>query len=169
MTISTTIQLPAMGGVINASNSTIAVVGSSFQGNSTTVAAGGNGGAIWSGVSDTLLLATDSFSGNTADASGGAIYNVGDMKVDLSLLGIYGLPAAAFSTFSGNKASDASNGGGAIYNGGTMSLFAIDFSGNGAVNNGGAIYASSSSTQNDIFDSAIVGNGAGDQGGGLFL
>jgi hypothetical protein len=96
---------------------------------------------------------------------GGGIYNSG------------GTLTIAGTTFSGNKASDATSsfsGGGAIYNSsGTLNITNSTLSGNTAVQKGGAIWwigtgsITNSTITNNTADSDS-NNGVNDNGGGIF-
>ena len=102
-----------------------------------------NGGAIYNHKGGTVKLngqdqvgnmyITDStFTGNTATANGGAIYNEGTLTV------------TGESAFTNN--STTTSGGGAIYNSGALTLTGTEsnkvaFTGNHTTKNGGAIFA----------------------------
>jgi predicted outer membrane repeat protein len=89
----------------------------------------GNAGAIYNDTAGILTVSDCTFSGNSSDNWGGALYNGGTLTV-------------ADSTFSKNGTVDGQ--GGAIYSDrGTLTVSDCNFLGNGTYEWGGAIYASS--------------------------
>ena len=109
-------------------------------------------GAIYNGSAGNLSMTGGSFSENSAQYWGGAIYNDG----------IANLTGTTFS-----KNSVANGGGGAIYNGstGTLSITNGSFSENIATDWGGAIYNDGTATIND---STFTGNSATTSGGAIY-
>ncbi|HKX12766.1 MAG TPA: choice-of-anchor Q domain-containing protein, partial [bacterium] len=166
------------GGAIY-SNGSLFISNSTFSGNGTNAGQGGKGGAIYlnAGVAQVL---NSTFSQNSADGDGGAIYNVSfnDLIVHNSVfdgnrnLSGVGIGGAIFnerealvlsdSDFTGNTA------GGAIFNEGLMVADRCYFSGNSSANfDGGAI-------QNEhimiLRNSVVIGNSVSPgQGGGVYV
>jgi len=114
---------------------------------------GGGGGAIL--IAEQLSIDSCVFTNNSAQQSGGAIYNVQGT-----------IEAITNSTFSGNTAD--SNDGGAIYNfqGTIEAITNSTFSGNSAAQNGGAIY-NFQGTIEAITNSTFSGNSAAQNGGAI--
>jgi hypothetical protein len=114
--------------------------------------------------SGTLSITNSSITNNEVTGKGGGgIYNGGTLTI-------------AGTTFSGNKASDATSsfsGGGAIYSSGTLNITNSTLSGNTAVQKGGAIWwigtgsITNSTITNNTADSDS-NNGVNDNGGGIF-
>lgn len=96
--------------------STVSVSGSSFTGNSTIGTAGGNtddGGAIQAQADGVITITRNTFTGNTAANSGGAIsFNDGDPGAPVGSL------IATFNRIVGNTAT--AGGGGVSQGGGTV-------------------------------------------------
>ncbi len=92
------------------------------------------GGAIYA-FNVVLNIINSSFTGNTARVNGGAIAFGGDESVTMNVTG---------STFTGNTVAN----GGAIYNGGNLTVNGSTFTSNSA-NMGGAIYSPGTLTVND--------------------
>jgi predicted outer membrane repeat protein len=170
------------------SEGTLTVSGSTFSGNSSK----GTGGGIASknGKTD---ISSSTFSGNTASGSGGGIYNqrgsffggsAGNMTIrgstftgnsagdggGISSSATYGNTAAIdSSTFSGNTAASS---GGAIGNGGTLTINNSTIFGNSTTNtpgffssaSGGGIYNNGTL---DVSNSTLSGNSTKGGGGGL--
>jgi len=112
-----------------------------------------------------MYIADSTFSGNTATANGGAIYNEGI----LSLVG---------GEFTGNQSNGGNGnhtGGGAIYNKGSLTLNDVEFTSNKSVNGwgGGALRISTTgATETNITDSVFTSNtalGNGQDGGAISL
>jgi hypothetical protein len=158
------------GGAINA-QSTVTVVGSTFQNNHAIAGqfSDGEGGAIFSGGAVTVTGST--FSGNEADDEGGAI--------NTTLAGV----TVTGSTFNGNSAHGAGGGGGAIYAGdaaqpvrvtsstlsgnvadGSLIPLSADAHAAAASGSGGAIFTDGTVT---VTNSTISGNNASSLGGGV--
>jgi len=139
------------GGAIDNFGGTLTVLQSEFSGNTTTDGEFGFGGAIANDATSDVSIAESTFSGNSADFSGGALDNAGTVTI-------------LRSTFSSNSANSAGfSVGGAIENAGTLAIRNSTFSGNSAVTSGGGI---------DIFEgevtvefSTLTGNSASDGGG----
>ena len=106
------------------------------------------GGAIYN-ANGTVSISRSSFSGNSTENYGGAVYNAGGLSI-------------SDSAFSHNSAD---NGGGAIYADGPLSISGSAFSHNSADNGGGAIYANGLLI---ISDSIFSGNSADEDGGAIF-
>lgn len=102
--------------------------GADFIGNSATRAGAirGEGG----GAGDDLFIDNAKFVNNTAERYGGAISSFGSSNIYLSN-----------SYFNGNKVTDAYNGGmgGAVTNGGSLTILNSTFLNNSATNRGGAV------------------------------
>ena len=106
---------------------------STFSGNQSIA---GDGGAIWT-VGPSLAVSHATFTGNTSGGDGGgAIYVPTGANTSISV--------DDSSTFTGNRATSASGGGGAIRTrGATLIVSASSFSNNIAGGPGGAIYVPS--------------------------
>ncbi|MBR5882053.1 MAG: right-handed parallel beta-helix repeat-containing protein, partial [Mailhella sp.] len=159
------------GGAIYNASTTINANNAEFSGNSAK-----QGGAIYNGYYSSaqpagiVSLKDASFTGNTASAKGGAIYNVGTLTINNA-------------TFTENKADNTSGGetwGGAIYNDGDLVVSNSTFTGNtafltekGAINtkqgHGGAIYTRLSDATLKVSDSVFTGNKAGKIGGAIYV
>lgn len=102
--------------------------GADFIGNSATRAGAirGEGG----GAGDSLYIDNAKFLDNTAERYGGAISSFGSSNIYLSN-----------SYFNGNKVTDANKGGmgGAVTNGGSLTILNSTFLNNSATNRGGAV------------------------------
>lgn len=123
-------------------NTTATVEGLTFTGGNAQNGLQDGGAILNRGGS--LSLVADTFSGNTAGFSGGAVYNGGTLSV-------------TGSTFSENQAQ--THGGGAIYSGtGQLTVQYSTFSGNSAPSgNGGAIVVFGNAT---VQNSTFAGNRA---------
>ena len=134
------------------------------------------GGAIYN-ANGTVSLVNSSFSDNSTEHDGGAIYNDGELSISDSAFkgnsteydggAIYndnGTVSISDSSFSNNSANSQPGGqGGAIYNdNGTVSISNSAFSNNSADSLGGAI---DNKGELSISDSAFKGNSAGWGGG----
>lgn len=162
----------------------VAIGGTTFEGNSAT----GDGGAVYlegsSGSGREALAISGTFDGNVSLARGGALFvrRTGDGARDRRV-------AIGESTFAGNRAAvggaiavdvgdvvvsgsgfeanEATRGdGGAIAAGGTLSVEAVELTGNWAFGSGGAVAALGGLR---IAGSKVVDNRAGAWGGGLAL
>lgn len=166
------------GGAIY-SNGTLFINRSVFEGNGTASGQGGKGGAIYLNNGPAQVLGS-SFSENSADGDGGAIYNasfndlfIGNSSFDanrnLNGTGVGGAIynqreslIVADSDFTGNTV------GGAVFNEGLMDAERCYFSGNSSANfDGGAI-------QNEhilvLRDSLVIGNSVSPgHGGGVYV
>ncbi len=134
------------GGAIYNEGTISEISGSQFTGNSATVLSG-HGGAIYNySGGEILSIESSEFASNTAEDSGGAIYNEGI---------IWNISE---SEFSGNEANDSE--GGAIYNiSNIVQISDATFSGNWATDGqGGAIYNRWSGTIGIIEGSEFAGN-----------
>jgi predicted outer membrane repeat protein len=141
-----------LGGAIYNNGTQMTVTGSTFNSLNTAVGGGAifnyGSGTIDSSIIDNnkatafggagirnesgpLSITNSSITNNeVTNLAGGGIYNVGTLTI-------------AGTTFSGNKASDATgsfSGGGAIYSNGTLNITNSTLSGNTAVQKGGAIW-----------------------------
>lgn len=104
------------------------LTGADFIGNSAV-----RGGAIrgeGGGAGDDLILNDAKFLNNAAERYGGAISSAGTANIYVSN-----------SYFEGNKVTDKTNGGmgGAITNGGNLTILNSTFKNNSAANHGGAV------------------------------
>ena len=125
--------------------------------------AGISGGAIVHAGSAIASLTNVTFTGNTADRFGGAIFNEGDVNSQLEISG---------SDFSQNQvlsSNSASGDGGAISirGDGATTISATDFSENQATFDGGAIANSANSGQLTITGSQFIENQAVGPGGAI--
>ena len=112
------------------------------------------GGAICS--SGSLTVNESSFSGNSAEDEGGAIFSYDD-GASVSVSG---------SSFSGNSAE----WGGAIYSHGSSEVMSSSFTGNSAELRGGALIISGSrGARASVSDSSFSGNSAGERGGAIWI
>lgn len=148
------------GGAIYMAGSNMTSESTSFSDNTATTAAGAVGIA---GTAELVSFTDCDFTSNTAGKHGGALQNWGGEKTRLTVTG---------GTFSNNKTTDGSVGGGAAitFRGEKPSITIIDgvtFSGNSAGCQGGAVRVN---TVNDISikNSVISGNKALD-GAGLYV
>lgn len=148
------------GGAIYMAGSNMTSESTSFSDNTATTAAGAVGIA---GTAELVSFTDCDFTSNTAGKHGGALQNYGGEKTRLTVTG---------GTFSNNKTTDGSVGGGAAitFRGEKPSITIIDgvtFSGNSAGCQGGAVRVN---TVNDISikNSVISGNKALD-GAGLYV
>lgn len=148
------------GGAIYMAGSNMTAENTSFSDNTATTAAGAVGIA---GTAELVSFTDCDFTSNTAGKHGGALQNCGGEKTRLTVTG---------GTFSNNKTTDGSVGGGAAitFRGDKPSITIIDgvvFSGNVAGCQGGAVRVN---TVNDISikNSVISGNKALD-GAGLYV
>ena len=148
------------GGAIYMAGSNMTAENTSFSDNTATTAAGAVGIA---GTAELVSFTDCDFTSNTAEKHGGALQNYGGEKTRLTVTG---------GTFSNNKTTDGSVGGGAAitFRGDKPSITIIDgvtFFGNSAGCQGGAVRVN---TVNDIsiMNSVISGNKALD-GAGLYV
>lgn len=148
------------GGAVYMAGSNMTAENTSFSDNTATTAAGAVGIA---GTAELVSFTDCDFTSNTAGKHGGALQNCGGEKTRLTVTG---------GTFSNNKTTDGSGGGGAAitFRGDKPSITIIDgvvFSGNSAGCQGGAVRVN---TVNDISikNSVISGNKALD-GAGLYV
>ncbi len=142
------------GGIYNTNRAL--VVNTTFSGNAAV-----SGGGIYndlgsSGPNSALTVTTSTFSGNSASAEGGGIYNSSVGHV-ITITG---------NTFSGNTAA---NGGG-IYNYRSLALSVTNstFSGNTVSTSGGGIYSRSGNGTLRLTNSTFSGNAANISGGGFY-
>lgn len=148
------------GGAVYMAGSNMTAENTSFSDNTATTAAGAVGIA---GTAELVSFTDCDFTSNTAGKHGGALQNCGGEKTRLTV---------TRGTFSNNKTTDGSGGGGAAitFRGDKPSITIIDgvvFSGNSAGCQGGAVRVN---TVNDISikNSVISGNKALD-GAGLYV
>lgn len=148
------------GGAVYMAGSNMTAENTSFSDNTATTAAGAVGIA---GTAELVSFTDCDFTSNTAGKHGGALQNCGGEKTWLTI---------TRGTFSNNKTTDGSGGGGAAitFRGDKPSITIIDgvvFSGNSAGCQGGAVRVN---TVNDISikNSVISGNKALD-GAGLYV
>lgn len=148
------------GGAVYMAGKNMIAENTSFSDNTATTAAGAVGIA---GTAKLVSFTDCDFTSNTAGKHGGALQNYGGEKTRLTVTG---------GTFSNNKTTDGSVGGGAAitFRGEKPSITIIDgvvFSGNSAGCQGGAVRVN---TVNDISikNSVISGNKALD-GAGLYV
>lgn len=149
------------GGAIYMAGSNMTSESTSFSDNTATTAAGAVGIA---GTAELVSFTDCDFTSNTAGKHGGALQNYGGEKTRLTVTG---------GTFSNNKTTDGSVGGGAAitFRGEKPSITIIDgvtFSGNSAGCQGGAVRVN---TVNDIFikNSVISGNQSKTYAGGIYV
>ena len=144
----------------------------------------GNGAVTISGNDQTQLVknyATLSISGLTlasgySETFAGAIYNEGNLSVDNCSFqnnnaknggAIYNRKNATASISNSSFADNsATTSGGAVYNGGELTIRNARFTNNEAQENGGAVYCSGQTT---IVNSAIVKSKAQQSGGAVYL
>lgn len=148
------------GGAVYMAGKNMTAENTSFSDNTVTTAAGAVGIA---GTAELVSFTDCDFTSNTAGKHGGALQNCGGEKTRLTV---------TRGTFSNNKTTDGSGGGGAAitFRGDKPSITIIDgvvFSGNSAGCQGGAVRVN---TVNDISikNSVISGNKALD-GAGLYV
>lgn len=148
------------GGAVYMAGSNMTAENTSFSDNTATIAAGAVGIA---GTAELVSFTDCDFTSNTAGKHGGALQNCGGEKTRLTV---------TRGTFSSNKTTDGSGGGGGAitFRGDKPSITIIDgvvFSGNSAGCQGGAVRVN---TVNDIsiMNSVISGNKALD-GAGLYV
>lgn len=148
------------GGAVYMAGKNMIAETTSFSDNTATTAAGAVGIA---GTAELVSFTDCDFTSNTAGKHGGALQNCGGEKTRLTV---------TRGTFSNNKTTDGSGGGGAAitFRGDKPSITIIDgvvFSGNSAGCQGGAVRVN---TVNDISikNSVISGNKALD-GAGLYV
>ena len=148
------------GGAVYMAGSNMTAENTSFSDNTATTAAGAVGIA---GTAELVSFTDCDFTSNTAGKHGGALQNCGGEKTRLTV---------TRGTFSSNKTTDGSGGGGGAitFRGDKPSITIIDgvvFSGNSAGCQGGAVRVN---TVNDIsiMNSVISGNKALD-GAGLYV
>ena len=141
------------GGAIFGADVILIVENSTFKNNH---ANGGSGGAIWTSNTDVAFTVKNvTFTGNTATASGGAIYRGG----------YYDIENSAFIN------NTAANGGAAYFalTGGYGVIRNSTFFGNEATADGGALYFTSNVHGNaTLVNLTIAGNHAGGYGGGIY-
>jgi predicted outer membrane repeat protein len=133
-------------------------------------------GGIWndadSGGSATLSVNATTLSNNTAPGVGGGIFNDGDTGGNATL-------SVNASTFNGNSATGNASVGGGIFNDGnsgsvTATVSNCTFSGNSAMESGGAIYHSGVDSPNAdliVIGCTFSGNSVNEAlgGGGIFI
>lgn len=150
----------ANGGAVYMAGKNLTAESTSFSDNSATTAAGAVGIA---GTAEIVSFTGCDFTSNTAGKHGGALQNCGGVNTQLTVTG---------GTFSNNKTTDGSGGGGAAitFRGENPSKTIIDgvtFTGNSAGCQGGSVRVN---TPNDISikNSVISGNKALD-GAGVYV
>ncbi len=115
------------------------------------------GGAIFNSVNGNLSLTDSSFSGNSANSAGGAIFNQGTLDIS----GV---------TFANN--SESTYGGGAIYSSKILNIDNSSFSANQATaanDAGGALYVSGAGNTSTITNSTFNQNESAYLSGAIFL
>ncbi len=165
------------GGAIN-NMGTLTVTNSTFSHNraNNPSTSAGSGGAIVNSSGGIVTVSYSTFSNNSSEFLGGAIYNLGGLTVTNSLFsgnssysggaiyagsgnagGTDGRATVVNSTFSGNSASHVS---GAIHNGYTLTVTNCTFSGNSASGRYGSSVMYNSGTA--TFTNTIVANSVGE-------
>lgn len=148
------------GGAIYMAGSNMTSESTSFSDNTATTAAGAVGIA---GTAELVSFTDCDFTSNTAGKHGGALQNYGGEKTRLTVTG---------GTFSNNKTTDGSVGGGAAitFRGEKPSITIIDgvtFSGNSAGCQGGAVRVN---TVNDIsIKNSVISDNKALNGAGLYV
>lgn len=148
------------GGAIYMAGSNMTSESTSFSDNTATTAAGAVGIA---GTAELVSFTDCDFTSNTAGKHGGALQNWGGEKTRLTVTG---------GTFSNNKTTDGSVGGGAAitFRGEKPSITIIDgvtFSGNSAGCQGGAVRVN---TVNDIsIKNSVISDNKALKGAGLYV
>lgn len=148
------------GGAIYMAGSNMTSESTSFSDNTATTAAGAVGIA---GTAELVSFTDCNFTSNTAGKHGGALQNYGGEKTRLTVTG---------GTFSNNKTTDGSVGGGAAitFRGEKPSITIIDgvtFSGNSAGCQGGAVRVN---TVNDIsIKNSVISDNKALDGAGLYV
>jgi hypothetical protein len=132
------------GAIVN--NGTLAVSNCTIMQN--TAPSSMNGGGIAN--LGTLTVSNSTFSGNSASADGGGIFNNG------------GTLTVANSTFSSNSAGSS---GGGIYNSGAATITNSTFSANTSASGGGGIFHASGTLS--VTNSTMSGNSDTSSGGGI--
>ena len=148
------------GGAVYMAGSNMTSESTSFSDNTATTAAGAVGIA---GTAELVSFTDCDFTSNTAGKHGGALQNYGGEKTRLTVTG---------GTFSNNKTTDGSVGGGAAitFRGEKPSITIIDgvtFSGNSAGCQGGAVRVN---TVNDIsIKNSVISDNKALYGAGLYV
>ena len=148
------------GGAVYMAGSNMTAENTSFSDNTATTAAGAVGIA---GTAELVSFTDCDFTSNTAGKHGGALQNYGGEKTRLTVTG---------GTFSNNKTTDGSVGGGAAitFRGEKPSITIIDgvtFSGNSAGCQGGAVRVN---TVNDIsIKNSVISDNKALDGAGLYV
>lgn len=153
------------GAILNVDESedeaTRTIKNSTFSGNTAKVA----GGAILNistvADADIMNIENSTFSDNTA-LLGGAIYNTGTMNMGGNLTSQPASMKIVGSTFSDNTATQK---GGAIYNGGDMTIDSGSVFTSNSAQYGGAIYTEGTMT---VADATFDGNSATQNGGAIY-
>ncbi len=155
------------GGAIHHTNGDVTIeTNSAFEGND----AGGDGGAIYSGINATLVISAENgfinFEGNTAGDAGGAIYNVSGELLELSTA------SGGVMQLVDNMALGGS--GGALYvdNATDLSIAgSVEVSTNEAGDQGGGIYQNGGdgAIVRTVDGRPFIGLNIADEGGGLYL
>lgn len=148
------------GGAVYMAGKNMIAETTSFSDNTATTAAGAVGIA---GTAELVSFTDCDFTSNTAGKHGGALQNCGGEKTRLTVTG---------GTFSNNKTTDGSGGGGAAitFRGDKPSITIIDgvvFSGNSAGCQGGAVRVN---TVNDIsIKNSVISDNKALDGAGLYV
>lgn len=148
------------GGAVYMAGSNMTAENTSFSDNTATTAAGAVGIA---GTAELVSFTDCDFTSNTAGKHGGALQNCGGEKTRLTV---------TRGTFSSNKTTDGSGGGGAAitFRGDKPSITIIDgvvFSGNSAGCQGGAVRVN---TVNDIsIKNSVISDNKALYGAGLYV
>jgi hypothetical protein len=138
------------GGGIYLDSSTLSLTNSEVSGNE----AAQYGGGIYS-YKGTLVLSGSTVSGNRAVSEGGGIY-AGTSRISVTS-----------SVISGNVTEIF--GGGVFAGNTTLTLTGSTLEGNRAALAGGGVAATGSSSVVSLFRSSLLGNNAGQDGGGLYV
>jgi predicted outer membrane repeat protein len=159
------------GGAIYHNAGNLMSTGCSYSNNKAVT---GQGGAIWTSASATII--NSSFANDSSSAEGGAICSSGTLSISSSTItgnysalnggGIFGnAGAASLTNCTINNNTTAGNGGGIYKSYSSATLTNCTVNGNIALGNGGGIYSQSSSTINS---SRLQGNSAAVNGGGTY-
>ena len=157
------------GAVWNGSNGKVEITDSTFKGNTAVAKDGqGQGGAITN--ADQMTIAGGSFANNTANYSGGAIYNGANAAGSQASLTIDGTTFTGNSVTADFKTTNNDNiAGGAIFNdtGAKLDVKNATFTGNTSSLKGGAIFNRDGTVT--ITNSTFKGNSVPKSAGGAVL
>lgn len=182
------------GAVFIGGNGTVQIAGISFIENHATGESGSDGGAVFvdgpsSEDEPAFSIDGSTFTGNTSEDDGGAIYisTPGDLIVSNSTFtsnqavprmqdgqqvsgdggAIHSLGTLIVQTSVFDQNLDSLDDGGAIYSNGLLTVTDSEFTNNTAGENGGAVFGSERS-EISIARSQFTGNRANDDGGALY-